>query len=235
MSETDFRSRTEILIGEEGIARLAKAHVLVLGLGGVGGMAAEMLVRAGVGKLTLIDGDTVEISNLNRQAVAWRSTVGMLKTEAMAVRLRDINPEVELVTVPRYLAAEDAAQVLDPAPDFAVDAIDDVPAKVAFLLAAYERHIPLISAMGAGGRMDPERVRFCDLSGTCQCGLARAVRTRLREHGVTKGIPVVFSPEVPVHTAPGPVGTISCMPNIFGAFCAAAVLRHLAGKQVDLN
>lgn len=207
---------------------MRKAHILVLGLGGVGGEAAIMLARAGVGHLTLVDGDTVEVTNLNRQAVAFRSTVGMLKTEALAAILRDIAPEIGLTLVSRYIAQEDAQTLLSPVPDFAVDAIDDVPAKTAFLLAAKKQGIPLISAMGAGGRVDPGQIRECDIAKTCQCGLARAVRTRLREAGVHSGIRVVFSPEVPVKSSP--VGTVSYMPNLFGCFCAAAAIRHLTGK-----
>lgn len=226
---TEFTERTARLIGEDGVERLRRAHVLVLGLGGVGGAAAVMLARAGVGRLTLIDGDTVEPSNLNRQRVASRSTLGMRKTDSLAAILRDISPEIGLELIPRFLTPEDAGSVLEASPDFAVDAIDDVPAKVAFLLAAKARGVPLVSAMGAGGRLDPAQVRECDISRTCQCGLARAVRARLREAGVTHGIRVVFSPEPPVKCDGAP-GTISYMPNIFGDFCAAAALRHLLKK-----
>lgn len=221
-------NRTRLLLGEKAEERLRKAHILVLGLGGVGGEAAIMLARAGVGHLTLVDGDTVEVTNLNRQAVAFRSTVGMPKIEALAAILRDIAPEIGLTLVSRYITQEDAQTLLSPAPDFAVDAIDDVPAKTAFLLAAKKQGIPLISAMGAGGRVDPGQIRECDIAKTCQCGLARAVRTRLREAGVHSGIRVVFSPEVPVKSSP--VGTVSYMPNLFGCFCAAAAIRHLTGK-----
>lgn len=225
---TNFMDRTALLLGEEAVSRLQKAHVLILGVGGVGGEAAVMLARAGVGHLTLVDGDTVDLSNVNRQAVAFRSTVGMLKTEALAAILRDIAPDMDLTLVSRYITPEDAGTLLTPPPDFAVDAIDDVPAKTAFLLAAKQQDIPLISAMGAGGRVDPSLIRECDIAKTCQCGLARAVRTRLREAGVHSGIRVVFSPEVPVKTSP--VGTVSYMPNLFGCFCAAAAIRSLTGK-----
>ena len=224
----DWMNRTWLLLGEEAVSRLRNAHVLVLGVGGVGGEAALMLARAGVGHLTLVDGDTVDATNLNRQAVAYRSTVGMLKTDAWAAILRDINPELILDLVPRYITPEDAQTLLLPEPDFAVDAIDDVPAKVAFLLAAKNSGIPLISAMGAGGRVDPAQIRECDIAKTCQCGLAKAVRTRLREAGVHSGIRVIFSPEIPVKTSP--VGTVSYMPNLFGCFCAAAAIRYLTGK-----
>lgn len=224
----DWTNRTALLLGEEAVQKLQRSHVLVLGIGGVGGEAAIMLARAGVGHLTLIDGDTVDPSNLNRQAVAYRHSVGMLKTDALAAILRDIAPEMTLTLVSRYVSAEDAETLLLPVPDFAVDAIDDVAAKTAFLLAAKNRGIPLISAMGAGGRLDPSQIRECDISKTCQCGLARAVRSRLREAGVHSGIRVVFSPEVPVKTSP--VGTVSYMPNLFGCFCAAAAIRYLTGK-----
>lgn len=224
----DWMNRTRLLLGEKAEERLRKAHILVLGVGGVGGEAAIMLARAGVGHLTLVDGDTVDITNLNRQAVAFRSTVGKPKTEALAAILRDIAPEIGLTLVSRYITQEDAQTLLFPAPDFAVDAIDDVPAKTAFLLAAKRQGIPLISAMGAGGRVDPGQIRECDIAKTCQCGLARAVRTRLREAGVHSGIRVIFSPEIPVKSSP--VGTVSYMPNLFGCFCAAAAIRHLTGK-----
>lgn len=225
---TEWMDRTALLLGEEAVNTLRRAHVLVLGIGGVGGEAAVMLARAGVGHLTLVDGDTVDVTNVNRQAVAFHSTVGMLKTDALARLLRDINPDLTLDLVPEFITPEGAGKLLSPAPDFAVDAIDDVPAKTAFLLAAKARGIPLISAMGAGGRLDPGQIRECDISKTCQCGLARAVRSRLREAGVHSGIRVVFSPEIPVKTSP--VGTLSYMPNLFGCFCAAAAIRHLTGK-----
>lgn len=234
----DWQNRTRLLTGDEGMDRLSRAHVLVIGLGGVGGIAAEMIARAGIGKMTIADGDVFEASNRNRQIGALLSTAGRSKTEVMAERLRDIHPELVLETVNAYLKNETMTALLDQAPyDCVLDAIDSLSPKVQLLCHCVRKKIPVISCMGSGARLDPELVRCADISKTEHCTLARAVRHKLKKEGITRGIPVIFSPEDPV---PGSVigcnetedgksvmGTISYMPAIFGCHCAAAVIRTL--------
>jgi len=227
MSETElWDSRTRRLLGDRAADALGEKHVLVLGLGGVGGYVAEFLARCGVGKLTLVDGDKVTLSNLNRQLPALRSTVGRYKAEVLAARFADINPAGEFVAVPRFVKPEDVAELLGSADfDGAADAIDDVPAKVAFLVECVRKKLPVVSSMGAGNKLDPAQVTTSDISRSHGCPLARAVRRKLREAGVTKGVTVVFSPEV-VETE-GAFGTVSHMTAAFGVHCAAALLRAL--------
>ena len=230
MSEAElWDSRTRRLLGDAAADALAKKHVLVLGLGGVGGYVAEFLARAGVGKLTLVDGDTIAVSNLNRQLPALGSTLGRHKSAVMAERLAEINPAGEFLSVPRFVKPEEVDALLDSDTfDGAVDAIDDVPAKVAFLLGCRTREIPVVSSMGAGNKLDPGMVKTTDISKSHGCPLARAVRRKLRDAGVAKGIAVVFSPEV-VKT-PGAFGTVSYMTAAFGVHCAAWMIRELTAR-----
>ena len=229
MNEELWDSRTRRLLGDESCDALGKKHVLVLGLGGVGGYVAEFLARAGVGKLTLVDGDRIAVSNLNRQLPALASTLGRLKAEVVAERCRQINPAGVFAGVPRFIAPEDAAELLGTASfDGAIDAIDDVPAKVAFLVECVRRNIPVVSSMGAGNKLDPEQVRTADIAKSFGCPLARAVRKKLREAGVTKGVPAVFSPEA-VKTGAG-FGTVSYMTACFGVHAAARMTALLLTK-----
>ena len=232
MNEAElWDSRTRRLLGDAAADALAKKHVLVLGLGGVGGYVAEFLARAGVGKLTLVDGDTVAVSNLNRQLLALTTTLGQSKAEVAAERCRLINPAGEFVSVPRFVTPEEVDALLDADTfDGAVDAIDDVAAKVAFLLGCRGREIPVVSSMGAGNKLDPEQVRTADISKSHGCPLARAVRRKLREAGVAKGVAAVFSPEV-VKT-PGAFGTVSYMTAAFGVHAAAWMLRALPAAGI---
>ena len=227
MSETElWDSRTRRLLGDAAAEALAQKHLLVLGLGGVGGYVAEFLVRCGVGKLTLVDGDRVAVSNLNRQLPALRSTLGEYKAEVLARRFADINPAGEFTSVPRFVRPEEVDHLLDSAKfDGAVDAIDDVPAKVAFLVGCRGRGLSVVSSMGAGNKLDPGSVATADISKSHGCPLARAVRRKLREAGVTKGVTVVFSPEV-VKTE-GAFGTVAYMTAAFGVHCAAALLKSI--------
>ena len=227
MSEAElWDSRTRRLLGDRAADLLAEKHVLVLGLGGVGGYVAEFLARCGVGKLTLVDGDKVAASNLNRQLPALCSTVGEYKAEVMARRLADVNPGGVFTPVARFVTPEGVPTLLDSAPfDGAADAIDDVPAKVAFLLECRRRGLPVVSSMGAGNKLDPAQIRAADIGKSFGCPLARVVRRKLREAGVTKGVRAVFSPEV-VKTEGG-FGTVSYMTASFGAACAAELLRQL--------
>lgn len=219
------------------MARLQQCSVLVVGVGGVGAYAAEMLVRAGVGKMTIIDSDSVSQSNINRQLVALHSTVGEVKVEVLARRLKDINPTLQLTLLHSYLAVEDVEALLEGEYDFVVDAIDTVAPKVELLSACMRQKIAVVSSMGAGARLDPTCIRYADISETEHCGLARAVRTRLRKMGIKGKLPVVFSTEIPRSDAVvevsgernkrTTVGTVSYMPAMFGCYLAAYVIRRL--------
>lgn len=236
----DWQKRTELLLGTAQTNRLLHANVLVVGLGGVGGLAAEMIGRAGVGRMTIVDGDLIENSNRNRQIVALTSTAGRPKTEVLAERLRDINPHAVITPITEYLRDQRMEEVLASEPfDCVLDAIDTLSPKVFLALYCVKHKIPLISCMGSGARMNPELVRCVDLEKSEHCTLARAVRKRLHRLGVFGGYQVVFSPEDPVsgsvkETDEGEVsnkrsvtGTISYMPAVFGCHCAAAVIRTI--------
>ena len=232
------QQRTRLLVGDEKLERLRRAHVLVLGVGGVGAYAAEQLARAGVGRLTLVDGDVVEPSNCNRQLPALTANFGRPKAEVMAERFREINPAIEVIPVVEFIRDEKIDRLLETRFDYAVDAIDQLSPKVFFILGCRKRKIPLISSMGSGGKTDPSLIQVADISRTRGCALARAVRTRLRDLGVYKGVKTVFSPEevsrAAVHAWQdeaghnhSTVGTFSYMPAAFGCFCASVVLRAL--------
>ena len=194
MNEAIYQ-RTALLLGDEALQRLRNAHILVLGVGGVGGAAAEQLCRMGVGQLTLLDGDTVDPANLNRQVAALHSTKGLYKAEVLAARFRDINPDGIFNAEVRFLKADECEELLERPFDLVIDAIDDVPAKVSFLRWAVEKKIKTVSAMGAGGKKEISEIRVADISKTFGDPLARKVRSELRQLGVTKGIQAVFSPE----------------------------------------
>jgi len=240
LNENDWLCRTRLLTGDDGAERLFSSRVTVVGLGGVGGIAAEMLARAGIGEMTIIDGDSFDATNRNRQIGALVSTTGRQKTAVMAERLRDINPDIKLHVVDAYLHDDLIGQTLSAHPcDCLLDAIDSLAPKIALLMYCVQNQIPVISCMGSGARLDPERIRCVDISKTEHCPLARAVRRELRKNGIEKGLRVIFSPEDP---PPGSVvechaegvpnkrsvtGTISYMPALFGCHCAAAVIRQI--------
>ena len=236
--DNDWTTRTALLLGTEGMRRLAASHVLVVGLGGVGAYAAEEIARAGVGRMTLVDADVVSLSNLNRQLPALHSTLGKPKAEVMAARLRDINPDLEIEVRNCFVRDEETEALLDAAHyDFVVDAIDTLSPKTFLIYHALQRHLPIISSMGAGAKVDPSRIRIADISKTTDCALARAVRKRLRGMGISSGLPVVFSTEPANPQAILEVedeackrtttGTVSYMPAIFGCFLASHVIRNL--------
>lgn len=242
---THPQARTEILIGVEGLARLRTAHVLVAGLGGVGGHVAEALGRAGVGRLTLLDHDVVALSNLNRQLLALHSTLGQPKVEVMAARLHDIDPILELTLVGDFLQADQAeALVLAARYDYVADCIDSIACKAALVAACLRRGAPVISALGAGNCLDVRRVRVARLNQTQVCPLARELRRMLREMGAPLNYPVVYSdeprrqplPHAPVEGGasgrPRAVnGTISYMPALFGVMLAGFIIRRLLGES----
>lgn len=237
MTNEDWQSRTRLLTGSVRLEKLSKAHVLVVGLGGVGAYAAENLVRAGIGNLTIVDGDKSHPSNRNRQLPALISTNGRLKTEIMSERLLDINPMLNLTAIPEYIRDERAVEILKQGYDYVVDAIDTLSPKVYLIYHTLRLGLPLISSMGAGGKLDPTQVRIADISETNNCKLAYYMRKRLHKLGVWEGFKAVFSPEEVSREAiqlmegeinkKSTVGTISYMPAIFGCYCAAGVIRDL--------
>lgn len=233
-----WNSRTELLLGAERMEHLANCHVLVIGLGGVGAYAAEQICRAGVGQMTIVDADTVQESNINRQLPALHSTLGEAKAEVVGRRLQDINPALKLTVIREFLRDERTTELLASEKyDFVVDAIDSLAPKVFLLADAVSKGIPIVSSMGAGAKVDPSQVKLADISKSFNCTLARMVRKRLHKLGIRKGIPVVFSTEKADMDAVMEVeneqnkkttaGTISYMPAIFGCFLASYVIRNL--------
>ena len=236
----NWLERTELLLGSEKLKMLRNAHVLVVGVGGVGAYAAEMIVRAGVGELTIADADVVGLSNINRQLVALHSTVGKQKCEILAARLLDINPELKLHTVNRFIKDDETDALLDSAKfDYVVDAIDTLSPKLALIKGALDRGIPLVSSMGAGAKTDPTLMEIKDISKTHHCPLAHMLRKRLHKIGIKRGFRAVFSPE-PIREGAmilceeqnkkSNVGTISYIPALFGIGCASVVVRDLIGE-----
>ena len=192
----DWKQRTRLLLGEEKMERLQQAHVLVVGLGGVGAYAAEMICRAGVGRMTIVDADTVQPTNINRQLPALHSTMGREKAEVLAVRFKDINPDIQLTVLPVFLKDDNIPELLDATRyDFVVDAIDTLAPKCYLIAEALKRHIKIVSSMGAGAKSDITQIRFADIWDTYHCGLSKAVRKRLQKLGIKRKLPVVFSTE----------------------------------------
>ncbi len=234
--------RTELLIKEEGLEKLTQSNVLVVGLGGVGSFAAEFLARAGIGTMTIVDGDTVDITNINRQLPALRSTVGKHKVEVVAERLLDINPDLALTKINEFLNPERMEEVLDSAPfDYVLDCIDSVTPKLSLIIAAKRRKIKIVSSMGAGGKADPSKVLVRDISKTEHCHLAREVRKRLKKVKIDKGVRCVFANDIQdeesLKMTDGTnykrsfYGTISYMPAIFGLYAASEVITYLLEKK----
>jgi tRNA A37 threonylcarbamoyladenosine dehydratase len=232
-------SRAELLLGENGLNKLKTSNVLIVGLGGVGAYAAEMVCRAGVGKMTIVDGDKVHASNRNRQLLALKSTEGSAKALVMTERMKDINPGLDLTVINEYIRDERINEVLDPDFNYIVDAIDTLSPKVFLIYHAVMKKIPVVSSMGAGGKFDPVKICISDISQTTDCTLARMLRKRLHKLGIREGVTAVYSPEVvdkrkivPVVGEPNKssiVGTVSYMPAAFGIACASVVIRDLAG------
>jgi len=236
---SDWLKRTELILGNEGLEKLKTANVLVVGLGGVGAYAAEMICRAGVGSMTIVDGDVVNPSNRNRQLAALKSTEGLAKAEVMGHRLKDINPAVNLTVIGEYIKDERMVEIIDMGYDYVVDAIDTLSPKIFLIYHTMQRKYPLVSSMGAGGKFDPTKISISDISETTDCTLARILRKRLHRLGIRDGFTAVYSPElidkskiVPTNGEQNKasiVGTISYMPAAFGIACASVVIRDLAG------
>ena len=216
------------------VEKIRRSHVLCVGLGGVGGLAAELVARLGVGAMTIVDGDVVELTNINRQIPALTSTLGQSKAVIMADRLMDIDPSLKLTVMERFLTPEDMPGMLNAGRyDCVLDAIDSVPSKIALLAECLWRGLPVVSAMGAGLRTDPGAVRCGDISETSVCPLAKLVRKGLRELGFGHGVTAVYSAETPrkpkLDEVGHPlIGTVSFMPAAFAVQCAAAVYRILS-------
>ncbi len=235
-----WQERAELLFKTEGLEKLRKANVLVVGLGGVGSFAAEFLARAGVGKMTIVDGDVVDITNINRQLPALHSTVGLPKVELMGARLLDINPELELTMLKEFLSPERAFELVTPEFDYVLDCIDSVTPKLNLLIAAKRKGVKVISNMGAGGKFLASKVKVTDISKTDYCPLAKHVRKRLKKEGISGGVKVVYSSERPdydsvKHTDGSNFkksfyGTNSWMPCLFGLHAAETVVRYLIKK-----
>ena len=236
----NWLERTELLLGEEKLEILKNANVLVVGVGGVGAYAAEMIVRSGVGRMTIADADKVSETNINRQLVALHSTIGREKCDILADRLKDINPELQLTVVNRFIKDDETDALLDSDKfDYVVDAIDTLSPKLALIKGALDRGIRIVSSMGAGAKTDPTLMEIKDIAKTHHCPLAHMLRKRLHKIGIKRGFWAVFSPE-PVREGAmilceeqnkkSNVGTISYIPALFGIGCASVVIRDLIGE-----
>ena len=237
MNSENWQERTELLIGLENIEKLKNTHVLVVGLGGVGAYAAESLCRAGVGELTIVDGDLINPSNKNRQLIALESTIGKPKAEMLGKRLLDVNPKLNLHIIQDYIKDDKMIDLLNKPYDYVVDAIDTLSPKVYLIYHSIQKGLKIVSSLGSGARIDPTKVTIKDISKSYNCRLGFLLRKRLRKLGVSKGFKVVFSEDKAEEKAvvvdePGEnkkstVGTISYMPPIYGCFCASVVIQDL--------
>ena len=240
--QSEWLQLTELLVKEEGIERLQSANILIVGLGGVGSFAAEFLVRSGIGNLTIVDGDTVDITNINRQLPALNSTIGKNKTDVVAERILDINPKINLKKINEFLEPEQMEELLTQEKfDYVLDCIDSLSPKLALIITCKRKKIKLVSAMGAGGKTDPSKVMVRDISKTNNCFLAKQIRKKLKKEQIHKGFRCVFSTEIQDENSlkmtdgsnykKSFYGTISYMPAIFGLYAAAEVIRFLLKKE----
>ena len=240
--QSEWLQRTELLVKEEGIERLQSANILIVGLGGVGSFAAEFLVRSGIGNLTIVDGDIVDITNINRQLPALNSTIGKNKTDVVAERILDINPEINLKKINEFLEPERMEEILTQEKfDYVLDCIDSLSPKLALIITCKRKKIKLVSAMGAGGKTDPSKVMVRDISKTNNCFLAKQIRKKLKKEQIHKGFRCVFSTEIQDENSlkmtdgsnykKSFYGTISYMPAIFGLYAAVEVIRFLLKKE----
>ena len=234
--------RSELLLKKDKLNKLIKANILIVGLGGVGSFAAEFLARSGVGNLTIVDGDKIDTTNINRQLPALHSTVGKYKTDVVAERLKDINPDINITIINRFIEPDEfESLVTGQTYNYIIDAIDSVSPKIYLILAAKHHKIKIVSAMGAGGKMDPSKVKVTDISKTRDDFLARVIRKRLRKQGIQKGVKCVFSTELQDANAlqmtdntgfkKSHYGTISYMPALFGLQAAATVIKYLVASS----
>ena len=235
-----WQERAALLFKEEGLSNLKNANVLVVGVGGVGSFAAEFLARAGVGNLTIVDGDVVDITNINRQLPALHSTVGMTKIDVVGDRLLDINPELNLTKVQEFLSPERAFEIVDEKYDYVLDCIDSVTPKLNLIIGAKRKRVKIISSMGAGGKMEAAKVKVADITNTVNCMFAKTIRRRLKEYKIDK-LKVVFSSEIQDESSlkmtdgsnykKSFYGTNSYMPGLFGLYMAETVIRYIVNKE----
>ncbi len=236
-----WQERAELLFKKEGLENLKNSNVLVVGVGGVGSFAVEFLARAGVGNLTIVDGDVVDITNINRQLPALHSTVGMTKIDVVGDRLLDINPELNLTKVQEFLSPERAFEIVDEKYDYVLDCIDSVTPKLNLIIGAKRKRVKIISSMGAGGKMEAAKVKVADITNTVNCMFAKTIRRRLKEHKIDK-LKVVFSSEIQDESSlkmtdgsnykKSFYGTNSYMPGLFGLYMAETVIRYLLKKEL---
>ncbi|WP_396183560.1 ThiF family adenylyltransferase [Flavobacterium sp.] len=236
-----WQERAQLLFKTEGLNKLKNANVLVVGLGGVGSFAAEFLVRAGVGNITIVDGDVVDITNINRQLPALHSTIGMPKVTIVGNRLMDINPELNLVRVEEFLSPERAMEIVSEEFDYVLDCIDSITPKLNLIIAAKRKRVKIISSMGAGGKMEASKVKVTDISKSENCFLAKTMKRRLKEVKIDK-LKVVFSSEIQDESSlkltdgnnfkKSFYGTNSWMPGLFGLHAAETVVTYLLEKKV---
>ncbi|MFY7972639.1 MAG: tRNA threonylcarbamoyladenosine dehydratase [Flavobacteriales bacterium] len=242
MEDLSWLGRTQLLLGEDTIKLLTKKHVMVVGMGGVGSFAAEFIARSGVGEMTIIDGDVVDPTNRNRQLPALATNHGEPKVHIMAERLKAINPELKLHVVKEFVNPEMVEIQIARRPDFIIDAIDSIQPKQTFIRLALESNIPMVSSMGAGGRMDPTCLKVADISKTFNCPFAQQIRKNLKQWGIRKGLKVVFSTEEVAKESliltdganfkKSAYGTMSYLPATFGAVTASVAIRQLIGRPV---
>ena len=234
-------SRTELLIGEEALGKLRRTTVLVLGVGGVGSHCIEALARSGVGRLILVDNDKVSLTNINRQSIAYHSTVGRYKTEIMKERIHDICPETEVLTYETFVLPENIEEIFKIRPDYIIDAIDTVTAKLAVIERAKKEEIPLISCMGTGNKLHPELFEIADISSTSVCPLCKVMRKELKARGI-QGVKVLYSKEKPVDVSGKETGeekgskrslpgSISFTPPVAGLLIAGEAVREIIGWE----
>tara|TARA_B100000795_G_scaffold48729_1_gene32015 strand:- start:5648 stop:6367 length:720 start_codon:yes stop_codon:yes gene_type:complete len=229
--------RTALLVQDEGLERLKKANILVVGLGGVGSYAAEFIARAGVHKMTIVDGDFFDETNKNRQLPALDSTIGQSKAKVLAARLKDINKDIEINVLEEFLSPDRAYEIVTKEFDYVLDCIDSITPKVNLIVAARRKKVKIISAMGAGGKLDVTKIKIKDISQTKNCTMARVLRKRLKERKVNKGVKAVYSEEMQISESlkrtdgtnfkKSYYGTISYMPAAFGLQAAAHVLNFI--------
>lgn len=245
--DTSWMERTSLLVKPKGLEKLISAHVLVVGLGGVGSYAAEAIARSGIGKMTIIDGDHVDPTNRNRQLQALSTTHGMSKAQLMGERIRQINPDIDLTVIDKFLGPDEMKELLQQKFSYIIDAIDSISPKLYLIQTAYYNNQRIISSMGAGGKMDPTKIKVVDIAQTHTCPMAQYVRKRLRYMNIYKGVKSVFSTELPAKFSimrtdgskfkKSAYGTISYLPAAFGLTCASVVIRDIAGwkelKAVD--
>lgn len=236
-----WQERAELIFKKEGLETLKNSHILIVGLGGVGSFAAEFITRAGVGKITIVDGDTVDITNINRQLPALHSTVGQHKIDVVGDRLMDINPELELIRINEFLSPERTLEIVSKEYDYIMDCIDSVTPKINLIIAAKRKKVKIVSCMGAGGKMLVSKVVVKDISKTIVCPLAKQIRKRLKKEKISKGIKAVFSTEEADETSlkltdgknykKSFFGTNSYMPALFGLYAAETVIHYLLKKE----